>query len=725
MDNYKIMDLNTSTSTSTSTTIIKQQPKKSTTTTTAAITDKQNTITSDNRITSNNILTTITHMEENTVGGDQNNVKPTQNRNSQNIQQQQQKQQMNNENTINNTIENSKMNGKISRNQNEISPGGTLPNASNNIGITNNSAKTDNKNNEHSNNVNKRKKSKSRSSSTNKEKQQQQQQQQLNTDLQKNHLDAWLETCLKDSNTPQLSSSSEFLDYNTSSFSGNNTATSNRNKDTKSYQQQQQQQQQQPQFFIKPSIYNSPYSQGFQKTVTDYRNIAPNSHYFNSLLKNSHAMINNEASCDFASLPPIVNLSTTGENIVIDGNFDASDPNRRFSDPCLINPSDHEGSKLSGQNTPSLNPEQDNLSNQNNNNNSNNMSNQKLFLTLMEQINLLHETNSKICRNLHDTKSVYTPGMMTDVVREVKEAARVREDALLSRVKSMVEERSWSLGESNLRMMRDIEELKAQIQHLKGDRKEANKRITQLEAENKYMKQVLGSLLNSRTNEIIQENELSRSTPLQRRSTSAILTENVRPKRNSFNLHYNVLNHHDETLSSISSPNECKSPSFQRTSNNPRNANVPQFNGQLRITENFYPNAQDNEILNSDNDQQVLQMEKDTLELRRELQEALASKKDAENRIIALEKVVKKFHLNDEKHNSSVDSDKKNFNGVQQRHFMNGTSSRHNSSNGGIHNTANVGDYSSTQNQNTITHITSQMQGNSSKLSLAGPITDL
>lgn len=27
----------------------------------------------------------------------------------------------------------------------------------------------------------------------------------------------------------------------------------------------------------------------------------------------------------------------------------------------------------------------------------------------------------------------YTPGMMTDVVREVKESARVREDALLSR----------------------------------------------------------------------------------------------------------------------------------------------------------------------------------------------------------------------------------------------------------------------------------------------------
>lgn len=49
---------------------------------------------------------------------------------------------------------------------------------------------------------------------------------------------------------------------------------------------------------------------------------------------------------------------------------------------------------------------------------------------------------------------------MTDVVREVKDAARIREDALLNRVKAMVEERQWTMNESNLRMMRDIEELK-------------------------------------------------------------------------------------------------------------------------------------------------------------------------------------------------------------------------------------------------------------------------
>lgn len=55
---------------------------------------------------------------------------------------------------------------------------------------------------------------------------------------------------------------------------------------------------------------------------------------------------------------------------------------------------------------------------------------------------------------------MYTPGMMTDVVREVKEAARVREEALLSRVRSMVEERSWTMSEIHLKLIRDMEELK-------------------------------------------------------------------------------------------------------------------------------------------------------------------------------------------------------------------------------------------------------------------------
>lgn len=55
---------------------------------------------------------------------------------------------------------------------------------------------------------------------------------------------------------------------------------------------------------------------------------------------------------------------------------------------------------------------------------------------------------------------MYTPGMMTDVVREVKEAARVREDALLSRVRALVEERSWTMNETQMKLVRNVEEMK-------------------------------------------------------------------------------------------------------------------------------------------------------------------------------------------------------------------------------------------------------------------------
>lgn len=57
--------------------------------------------------------------------------------------------------------------------------------------------------------------------------------------------------------------------------------------------------------------------------------------------------------------------------------------------------------------------------------------------------------------------------MLTDVVREVKEAARIREEALLSRVRALVEERSWSMSETNLKMMRDMEEMKVSVREQK------------------------------------------------------------------------------------------------------------------------------------------------------------------------------------------------------------------------------------------------------------------
>lgn len=89
-----------------------------------------------------------------------------------------------------------------------------------------------------------------------------------------------------------------------------------------------------------------------------------------------------------------------------------------------------------------------------------------LFLILIIIIIIQHLNFYLIIPNISNDRNkalnagMYTPGMMTDVVREVKEAARVREEALLSRVRSMVEERSWTMNEIHLKMIRDLEELK-------------------------------------------------------------------------------------------------------------------------------------------------------------------------------------------------------------------------------------------------------------------------
>lgn len=50
------------------------------------------------------------------------------------------------------------------------------------------------------------------------------------------------------------------------------------------------------------------------------------------------------------------------------------------------------------------------------------------------------------------------PGVVTDLIREVRDAGRVRDESLMNRVKDLVDEKSWSLGEANMRFSRELEE---------------------------------------------------------------------------------------------------------------------------------------------------------------------------------------------------------------------------------------------------------------------------
>ncbi|KAI8046278.1 hypothetical protein M5D96_002480 [Drosophila gunungcola] len=442
---------------------------------------------------------------------------------------------------------------------------------------------------------------------------------------------------------------------------------------------------------------------------------------------------------EFASLPPLVNMmggaggtgSEHGPNStdVLDGS--GSNPNFsrgfRFSDPCLLNPSDND-SKLSGQNTPECR-------NGNNNGSGCDLAQQnKFFAALMEQINILHDTNSKICRNLHETKvdiealkhapsgqpwagvgsggmrhrrdslsglstqsqplvfgggmggthspaptfhsGAYTPGMMTDVVREVKEAARVREDALLSRVKSMVEERQWSLNEGNVRILRDIDDLKAHVMQLRLERKETNKRLSHLEAENKCLRQALAGCYSQRQSyhDIIYENDRARGSrkPFPNGGGGGLVAAGSLGVRRaqSFNLHYGTMHQtptqathsleeddeieEEQLLEQAAMDGEDQSETANKrlscSSNESRNnglqtaststlqlsANSPQQS--VRSAPTF---ALISDQVNPGLPPPLLPRKKEHAQLKRELSEVSAARKEANQRIIALEKLVK------------------------------------------------------------------------------------
>ncbi|XP_015038062.2 sun domain-containing protein 1 isoform X6 [Drosophila pseudoobscura] len=383
----------------------------------------------------------------------------------------------------------------------------------------------------------------------------------------KDHLDAWLENCLRDATNAQLSSSSEFLDFTPPTATANKqifvtqTAVQQQQQQQQPQQQHQQQQQQQQQFLMRS--HSQPYSMG---TGTPFslgiqRHSQALSHRYPMLFPpqsypNGYGLgmgYCGDGGQEFASLPPLVNMmgGTGGATSEYEQNstdvLNGSNPNFsrgfRFSDPCLLNPSDND-SKLSGQNTPDCRNGNGNGNTNTNDSGCDLVQQNKFFAALMEQINLLHDTNSKICRNLHETKGAYTPGMMTDVVREVKEAARVREDAMLSRVKSMVEERQWSLNEGNVRILRDIDDLKSHVMQLRLERKETQKRLSHLEAENKYLRQALASCYNQRQahHDIIYENDRARGSRKPFPNGGGVGSAGAGPRRaQSFNLHYGIM----------------------------------------------------------------------------------------------------------------------------------------------------------------------------------------
>lgn len=141
---------------------------------------------------------------------------------------------------------------------------------------------------------------------------------------------------------------------------------------------------------------------------------------------------------NFPNKPVLQNipLSETSEYMSLPvGNLDQNDNNskRRFSDPGLPNDSDSSTTSVDD----------------------------RIIHKLMQQIQSLRESNRRLSKEIMEMRlelnmlkqqqnsrhfeREYEPGMLADIIREVRDAARVREDALLARVKHMIEEKQLSM----------------------------------------------------------------------------------------------------------------------------------------------------------------------------------------------------------------------------------------------------------------------------------------
>lgn len=129
--------------------------------------------------------------------------------------------------------------------------------------------------------------------------------------------------------------------------------------------------------------------------------------------KNTNQQVSDD---QFASLPFPNNDLTNG------------DSKRRFSDPGIPNDCDTDDSSKQDQIVQNLVEQVNYLKD----------SNRRLYRELQEMRGELNFLKQRTSARFYDKE--YEPGMLSDIVREIRDAARVREEALLSRVKHIIEE---------------------------------------------------------------------------------------------------------------------------------------------------------------------------------------------------------------------------------------------------------------------------------------------
>lgn len=149
----------------------------------------------------------------------------------------------------------------------------------------------------------------------------------------------------------------------------------------------------------------------------------------------------NVTTTDFMQMNEYVSLPIG--NLQMDDDYeddDEEDVRRRYSDPCI--PNDTSDSSTNNSNNHPGNGYVKKLTQQINRLMDNQQKMQRDMMEMRIELNVLKQ---QVCLGGGHTNREYEPGMLSDVIREVRDAARVREDALLARVKHMIEEKELIL----------------------------------------------------------------------------------------------------------------------------------------------------------------------------------------------------------------------------------------------------------------------------------------
>ncbi|XP_011634863.1 uncharacterized protein LOC105425691 isoform X2 [Pogonomyrmex barbatus] len=221
---------------------------------------------------------------------------------------------------------------------------------------------------------------------------------------------------------------------------------------------------------------------------------------------------------DYASLPPTANKDS-GVN-----SDELNSEHRRYSDPGLgpaekssRSDSDDSDSIESGSSITTISRSN------------------KLVLSLIEQMTELKKCNSQLFKELTETKSSlenvktklsqckhntptdYQPGMLSELICEIREANRNCEENLGIKIKSMIEEKCNQQA-------KEVNELKNQLEKFIREKEESDERVAKLEEEVTVLK--LSATNEGREIAAFEEETLALRRELQEARASRTLAEN-------------------------------------------------------------------------------------------------------------------------------------------------------------------------------------------------------